>query len=102
MTLTQNNFVAKLAVTVAVFAAALVTFVLVNRGSDTTTSGNAAGVTVPPNASTDARIASYQRLVRSHPKDSRGYDFLGGAYMQKVRETGDASFYTRADGVYSK
>jgi tetratricopeptide (TPR) repeat protein len=102
MTLTQNNFLAKLVVTVAVFAAALTTFVLVNRGSGTTTAGNSGGVSVPPNASTDARIAAYQQLVRSHPKDSRSYDYLGGAYMQKVRETGDASFYTRADGVFSK
>ena len=101
MTLTQNNFLAKLAVTVAVFAAALTTFLLVNHGSGPT-SGDAGGVSVPPNASTDARIAAYQQLVRSHPTDSRGYDFLGGAYMQKVRETGDASFYTRADGVFSR
>jgi tetratricopeptide (TPR) repeat protein len=101
MTLTRNNFLAKLAVTVAVFAAALVTFVLVNhRGADTPSA--AGGVSVPPSASTDTRIASYQQLVRSHPKDSRGYDFLGDAYMQKVRETGDASFYRRADGVYTK
>ena len=101
MTLTQNNFLAKLAVTVAVFTAALATFLLVNHGSGPT-SGDAGGVSVPPNASTDARIAAYQQLVRSHPTDSRGYDFLGGAYMQKVRETGDASFYTRADGVFSR
>jgi len=101
MTLTQNNFLAKLAVTVAVFAAALTTFLLVNHGSGPT-SGDAGGVSVPPNASTDARIAAYQQLVRSHPKDSRGYDFLGGAYMQNVRETGDASFYSRADGVFSR
>jgi len=101
MTLTQNNFLAKLAVTVAVFAAALVTFVLVNHAS-APTAGESGGVSVPPNASTDARIAAYQQLVRSHPKDSRGYDLLGDAYMQKVRETGDAGFYTRADGVYTK
>ena len=98
MTLTQNNLLAKLVVTVAVFAAALATYMLVNRGSGTT-SGPAGGVSVPPNASTYARNANYQQLVRSHPKDSRGYDLLGDAYMQKVRETGDAGFYTRADAV---
>src|SRR5262249_30523290 len=97
MTLTQNTFLAKLAVTVAVFAAALTTFVLVNHGSSSSGGGSAGGVSVPPNASTDVRIAAYQQLVRTHPKDSRSYDYLGGAYMQKVRETGDAGFYTRAD-----
>jgi tetratricopeptide (TPR) repeat protein len=99
MTLTHNNFLLKLAATVAVFAAALVTFTLVNRGSSSTPQ---AGGTVPVgNVSTDVRIRDYQQLVRAHPKDSRGYDLLGDAYMQKVRETGDASYYTRASGVYA-
>jgi tetratricopeptide (TPR) repeat protein len=101
MTLTHNNFLAKLAVTVAVFAAALVTFVLVNRGS-APTPAQSGGVAVPPTASTDTRIRNFQQLVRTHPNDSRGYDLLGDAYMQKVRETGDASFYMRASDVYGK
>src|SRR5262249_61815134 len=75
MTLTQNTFLAKLAVTVAVFAAALTTFVLVNHGSSSSGGGSAGGVSVPPNASTDVRIAAYQQLVRTHPKDSRSYDY---------------------------
>jgi tetratricopeptide (TPR) repeat protein len=101
MTLTQNNFLAKIAVTVAVFAAALVTFMLVNRGSSPAPQSATDG-TVSPGASTDTRIKGFQSLVKSKPKDSGGYDLLGDAYLQKVRETGDASFYTRADGVYSK
>ena len=49
--------------------------------------------------STDARIASLQATVKADPKDPRGYAALAQAYLQKVRETGDASFYTRADAV---
>src|SRR4051794_23764092 len=49
--------------------------------------------------STDARIASLQTMVKAAPKNPRGYAALAQAYMQKVRETGDASFYSRADGV---
>jgi tetratricopeptide (TPR) repeat protein len=49
--------------------------------------------------STDARIASLQAAVKAQPKDPRGYASLAQAYLQKVRETGDASYYTRADGV---
>jgi tetratricopeptide (TPR) repeat protein len=82
-----------------VFAAALVTFTLVNRGSSSTP--QAGGAVPVGNVSTDVRIRDYQQLVRAHPKDSRGYDLLGDAYMQKVRETGDASYYTRASGVYA-
>jgi tetratricopeptide (TPR) repeat protein len=100
MTLTQNNFLAKLAVTIAAFAAALVTFMLVNNNSSP--APRLLDGSVSPSASTDTRIKGFQALVKSRPKDSRGYDLLGDAYMQKVRETGDASFYTRADGVYSK
>src|SRR3954466_7207530 len=49
--------------------------------------------------STDARIASLQTQVRANPHDARSYAALAQAYLQKVRETGDASFYTRADAV---
>jgi tetratricopeptide (TPR) repeat protein len=80
MTLTQNNFLAKLVVTVAVFAAALATFVLVNRGSGTPT----------------PRTADQLSPARTD------YDTLGGTFLQKARETGDASYYTRADTAFSK
>jgi tetratricopeptide (TPR) repeat protein len=53
----------------------------------------------PPSASTDQRIAALQSVVRARPRTVEGYTFLAGAYAQKVRETGDASFYLRADGV---
>src|SRR5919198_294157 len=101
MTLTHNNFLVKLAVTVAVFAAALVAFMLVNRSSVPAPRSTDDGI-VSPSASTDTRIKGFQALVKSKPNDSRGYDLLGDAYLQKVRETGDASFYTRADSVYTK
>ena len=101
MTLTHNNLLAKLAVTVAVFAAALVAFMLLNRSSAPAPRSTDDGI-VSPSASTDMRIKGFQALVKSKPNDSRGYDFLGDAYLQKVRETGDASFYTRADSVYTK
>jgi tetratricopeptide (TPR) repeat protein len=48
-----------------------------------------------PHADTDARIAELQADVRSGRTDRAAA--LAAAYLQKVRETGDASFYTRAD-----
>jgi tetratricopeptide (TPR) repeat protein len=48
-----------------------------------------------PSADTDTRIAQLQAEVRRGRRD-RVVD-LADAYLQKVRETGDASFYTRAD-----
>ena len=54
---------------------------------------------VRPDASTDAEIARLQAAVRGGaPLEAQ----LAGAYLQKVRETGDPSFYVRADGVLTR
>jgi tetratricopeptide (TPR) repeat protein len=101
MALPRNTLLLKLLAVAAVFFAALVTFTLVNRGSSSspTAGGAADNPAALVGASTDTRIRSFQALVRTHPKDSRGYGFLADAYLQKVRETGDASYYTRAGAV---
>ncbi|HEY1594580.1 MAG TPA: hypothetical protein VGF74_04230 [Thermoleophilaceae bacterium] len=102
MALPRNTLLLKLLAVAAVFFAALATFVLVNRGGPAPARVAYSGTDNPAalaGASTDKRIQAFQQLVRSHPKDSRGYGFLADAYLQKVRETGDASFYTRAGAV---
>lgn len=101
MALPRNTLLLKLLAVAAVFFAALATFVLVNRGSSGSPSvyssdDNPAALA---SASTDTQIRAYQALVRTHPKDARGYGFLASAYLQKVRETGDSSYYTRAGAV---
>jgi predicted Zn-dependent protease len=86
----------------AAFALALGAFGLLARGGG---SGHPtpAGVQLPslpaPSATTDQRIAALQQTVRAQPRVADGYTLLAGAYAQKVRETGDASFYNRADGA---
>ncbi len=55
-----------------------------------------------PGASTDERIAAYQAIVKARPRTAAGYSLLAGAYTQKVRETGDAGFYTRAQGIIER
>jgi tetratricopeptide (TPR) repeat protein len=101
MALPRNTLLLKLLAVAAVFFAALATFVLVNRGPSAPTAVDAASdnPAALAGASTDTRISAYQALVRTHPKDSRGYGFLASAYLQKVRETGDSSYYTRAGAV---
>jgi tetratricopeptide (TPR) repeat protein len=104
MTLARHTLTKTIAAAAIAFAAALAVLMLVNRSS--TPARQSADSSASPatlvGASTDTRIRSFQALVRAHPRDSRGYSFLGDAYLQKVRETGDASFYTRADAVYRK
>lgn len=53
----------------------------------------------PQNFSTDAVIAYLQDYLKSHPDDFVAYENLGGAYLQKVRENGDPSYYTKAEQV---
>jgi tetratricopeptide (TPR) repeat protein len=55
-----------------------------------------------PDASTDARIAILQATVRAQPGRADGYTLLAAAYRQKVRETGDATYYTKAGGLIAR
>jgi tetratricopeptide (TPR) repeat protein len=80
------------------FAAALIVAVAVQRGG-AAPPVVAQAPTLLPGASTDQRIATLQTIVRDRPRDVRGYAALGAAYLQKVRETGDASYYPRAGGL---
>ena len=88
-----------LAATLA-FAAALAIFTIAGAGGSGATRSAAEPAFVPATSqSTDARIAALQSMVKAAPRNPQGYAELAQAYLQKVRETGDASFYTRADGV---
>jgi pentatricopeptide repeat protein len=82
----------------ATFAVALPVAVLMTRDDH---AESAAAATLPagprPGDSTDARIGKLQATVRAAPGRADGYTLLAGAYLQKVRETGDAGFYARAE-----
>ena len=51
---------------------------------------------------TDANIRSLQLRVRMYPSDFKAYDQLGAAYIQKGRETADASYYELAKAALNK
>lgn len=53
-------------------------------------------------SSTDHLIQSLQVRVRMFPQDPVSYDGLGAAYIQKGRETGDASYYELAKQALAK
>jgi tetratricopeptide (TPR) repeat protein len=52
-----------------------------------------------PAPGTDGEIARLQAAVRADPRNVERQDALADAYLQKVRETGDVSYYARADGL---
>ncbi|MEA2357066.1 MAG: hypothetical protein QOI62_326 [Solirubrobacteraceae bacterium] len=88
---------------VVTFAVALPVVALVARHDD----GRAlAPLALPPgplpNEPTDAQIRGLQATVRAAPGRADGYTLLSSAYLQKVRETGDAGYYQRAAAAVSR
>jgi tetratricopeptide (TPR) repeat protein len=98
MTAIRPNLL-KLLVPLAAFASALILFVALGGSDKIETPDRAGGIelAVPRGASTDQRIATYQRAVGDGIGGAQGYALLGGAYLQKNRETGDPSYYSRAE-----
>lgn len=47
----------------------------------------------------DNHIAYYQRLLQRSPRDARTYVRLGDAFIRKARETGDLTYFTRAEAA---
>lgn len=89
-------------VPVAVFAIALVVLGAVNRPSGAGAEGEQRAPTaglasIARAGSTDERIRGLQRLIAARPKAPGTWSALGLAYLQKVRETGDAGYYARAE-----
>jgi tetratricopeptide (TPR) repeat protein len=83
----------------AAFGVAVLVLTLVNRTPAPTApaSSDTASAGVP--RTTDAVIATFQRALRAHPGDVAARTDLADAYLQKVRETGDPSFYPRAGAL---
>lgn len=52
-----------------------------------------------PADKTDQVIWDYQQRVKQNPDDVQGYAVLGAAYLQKARDTGDPTFYGKAQAV---
>ncbi len=52
--------------------------------------------------STDANIRTLQARLKMYPEDFKAYDQLGAAYIQKGRETADASYYELAKQALNK
>ena len=52
--------------------------------------------------STDNLIGSLQRQIRENPKDFDAHIELAGAYLQKVRETGDPTLYTKTEDLLDR
>jgi tetratricopeptide (TPR) repeat protein len=95
MTLTKTHPLLFLALA---FAAGIAVFTALNHPAAAPEGHSGTGIATHPRT-TDQQIAALQAAVRAHPRNSGELVLLADAYMQKVRETGDAGFYKRAEGV---
>lgn len=50
----------------------------------------------------DRSIAGLQAQLAERPNDLQELTELGFAYLQKARESGDPTFYTKADGIFER
>lgn len=99
MTLTRPNPRALMTAAVA-FVAALAIFTLVGRSPQQPQAQSAKSLeTGPPARTTDQSIAKLQMTIRAGLGGADAYANLGQAYLQKVRETGDPTYYPKAQGV---
>lgn len=101
MALSQPHRAGVAAVIVSLVAA-LGVFALIDRSTSPSRSGDGSqeGVgALRSGQSATQRIAVLQGTLRLHPGNADLWAALGSAYYQRVRETGDASYYAKADGV---
>ena len=105
MTVPRHTFAWKLGAAAITFLAVLLSLQML-RGSTPTPSPGEAAISARgaalPGASTDDRVEALQAQVEDTPSDPEGYGQLGLAYLQKARESGDSSFYTKAEGVFQQ
>jgi tetratricopeptide (TPR) repeat protein len=98
----NRPLITKLLVPLAAFAAMLSLILLLNRSSSPSggSASSAGGALAPPGASTDVQIAALERDLAEDPGAEELYAALGNAFLQKVRETGDPTFYARSQTAF--
>ena len=87
-----------------VFLVVLAVLTFVNRPSDSLSGGGESGAALDRAAaqSTQARIRGLEAALEGGSGRPQTYAMLGGALMQRLRETGDAGLYTRAEMAFSE
>ncbi|HSE91449.1 MAG TPA: tetratricopeptide repeat protein [Candidatus Binatia bacterium] len=51
---------------------------------------------------TDSQISYYQQLIKRNPRNGKAFYGLGDALIRKARETGDPSYFNRAEEALKK
>jgi tetratricopeptide (TPR) repeat protein len=105
MAITRDSLSFRLAAAALAFAAVFLAVRAIDAPSSSS-SGQATDLAVRegllPSATTTQRIEGLQAQVRETSSDPEAYAQLGLAYLQQVRETGDPSYYPRAEGTFEQ
>jgi pentatricopeptide repeat protein len=98
----QRPLLIKLLAPLLAFGLTLAVLALLNRSSSPPADVQGGDVTSfgAGGRSLDDRIRSLESAARAGRGSASNYAMLGEAYLQKTRETGDPSFYVRADGAF--
>jgi len=100
MTASTQRLLRPAIIVAATLVASLAAFAVLAGGRPQSGPPSQADLPVPrPGEPTDSRIARLQRIAVAAPRDASIAAQLGAAYLQKVRETGDPSYYARAQTV---
>ena len=89
-------------VIVAVFGLSYFLFSVINKdnNSNSRSIGNYQNHPKIKRPTTDDKIRIATGAIAQRPRDPRGYDALGSALIQKVRETGKTELYFRAESSF--
>jgi tetratricopeptide (TPR) repeat protein len=102
LSLLHPRRLAVLAIALAVVTAALA-LLMRTPGPGPAPAPQAVGAAaLAPGASTEERIAALQRAARDQPRSAPAATALAQAYLQRARETGDPSWYVKADGLLDR
>ena len=104
MAIRRDSLTMKLAAALLAFVAVFLGVRALDGGSESLTGQPQVAVREGelPGATTAQRIEGLQAQVREAPSDPDAYAQLGLAYLQQVRETGDPTFYPRAQGTFEQ
>lgn len=97
----------KIAITLCIIALGLLAYRAFESYRSMTASNEAASELIDqaravPRPASDRLIYSLQQRLRTKPDDSQSLAYLGSAYLQKVRETGDPTYYGKSAQVFKE
>jgi tetratricopeptide (TPR) repeat protein len=102
MDLARDSIVYKLTAAALTFVAVLAAIRAFDSASAPEIGGKGEALRQGPTAtaSTEEQIATLQGQVRESPADPQGFADLGAAYLKRLRETEDPSFYPKARDAF--